>query len=239
MQTGTADKRRLRERMKRRRDGLSECERAACSGRISDILLSEDWYDKSWVILVYSAIRSEVDLSSFCERAWRDDKELYFPRVEQSSMEFYRVDSPAQLVRGSFSVMEPRLRLSGSEEPHTVSEANGPHAQEVRAYAGPAWSGMDKKAPVLVPGLAFSRDGGRLGYGGGYYDRYLAAHPHLMPIGVCYAAQLVGEVEKGGVAESAGADPMLTVQTETLLAMEAHDRRMDRIVTECGVWTHF
>lgn len=216
-----ADKNRLREQMKRRRDGIAEHERAACSRLIATLLLSEEWYAESTDILVYSAIRSEVDLSGFCEQAWRDGKALYFPRVELATMEFYRVDSPAQLVRGSFSVMEPRMKPPQAEEAA---------AEEDCLYAKSAWAGTKRSAPVLVPGVAFSRSGGRLGYGGGYYDRYLASHPQLMPIGVCFAAQLVGEAEKSVALPLAWEGAALT--------MEAHDRRMDRIVTECGVWEH-
>ncbi len=62
---------------------------------------------------------------------------------------------------------------------------------------------------VLVPLLAFTRAGGRLGYGAGHYDRYLAAHPGVRTVGVAFAAQELQE-----------------------LPLEPHDQRLDAIVTE-------
>ena len=63
---------------------------------------------------------------------------------------------------------------------------------------------------LLVPGLAFTRDGHRLGRGGGYYDRLLAqCPPHTRTLGVCFATQLV-----------------------TDLPVEPHDRRVQRVITE-------
>ena len=65
---------------------------------------------------------------------------------------------------------------------------------------------------ILVPGLAFTKDGARLGRGGGYYDRLLASlPPRTRRIGVCFAAQLVA-----------------------VLPTEPHDQRVERVVTESG-----
>jgi 5-formyltetrahydrofolate cyclo-ligase len=51
---------------------------------------------------------------------------------------------------------------------------------------------------VLVPGLAFTRDGARLGMGGGFYDRWAEANPGVRRVGVCFSAQVVGEVPREG-----------------------------------------
>ena len=64
----------------------------------------------------------------------------------------------------------------------------------------------DRAAPVLTPGLAFSEDGSRLGYGGGFYDRFFESEPRHQRIGVCYGFQVVRAMERN-----------------------AHDRRMDRV----------
>lgn len=208
-----ADRHPFRERMKRLRDGICAQERDTGSRRIAERLCSLGWYGESRTILVYSAIRSEVDLGAFCRQAWRDNKSLYFPRVEQEAMEFCRVDSPKELSPGSFSVMEP-----------------GMSACRLRCAD---WS--TETVPILVPGVAFSLRGDRIGYGKGYYDRYLAAHPQLMPVGVCFEAQLAGagrcraafgdlQCLECGERESGAWEPM------------AHDRRMEWIVTECRVY---
>lgn len=66
---------------------------------------------------------------------------------------------------------------------------------------------------VLVPGVAFDRAGGRIGMGAGFYDRYLADHPEVPAVGVAFGCQVVERVP-----------------------MEAHDRRMDVLVTDAMVW---
>ena len=69
---------------------------------------------------------------------------------------------------------------------------------------------------ALVPGLAFTRAGDRLGYGGGYYDRWLASHPETLRVGVCF-----------------------DFQCTDFLPVQPHDVGMDLLVTNAGVyWTH-
>jgi len=78
------------------------------------------------------------------------------------------------------------------------------------AYGVPTSLGepVDEIDAVLTPGLAFDLDGGRVGYGAGYYDRWFAAHPDALAIGLCFDAQVVGSVP-----------------------IEEHDRGMDWILT--------
>lgn len=186
------EKSRLRERMKRERDAIPEEERRERSAAIVRRLLHMSEYAAGDAFLVYAAIRSEVNLRGFCERAWSGGKTLYFPRVMGNDMEFYRADGWEDLERGSFSVMEPK---AGRER-----------------YAGFV------PAPIFVPGVAFSRDGARLGYGGGYYDRYLSRNPGLCAVGICFERQLVSC--RGGER----------------IRMQAYDRWMQRIVTEDGIY---
>ncbi len=183
MGTQVMDKDQLRRFMMGKRDALPAEVRCLKSVGIAERLAAMEWYMEQDEILVYSAIRSEVDLTTFCHKAWKDGKVLFFPRVFGEQMEFYRVDSMSQLIRGSFSVMEPRLK-----------EDADPNNEDM-PIAGEAWTeGRSEKTPVLVPGVAFSRQGARLGYGKGFYDRYLAVHPSLVPIGVCFDEQLTEQI---------------------------------------------
>lgn len=182
-----SEKHRLREEIKRLRDALPEDWRRMASLAIADRLVSSSWYAGAGNILVYSAIKSEVDLSPFCARARGDGKRLFFPKVQATDMEFFQVDSEGQLCRGVFGVLE--LRTSGEEclNPNCV---DGKCAGEIWDAAGSEETGHGRKIPILVPGVAFSRAGARIGYGKGYYDRYLARHGELLPIGICFGAQL-------------------------------------------------
>lgn len=165
------EKRQLRETLKRRRDALTPEERRRYSRKLCTFLWNQDWYKENEHILVYSAIRSEADVSDFCEKAWQDGKKLYFPKVQGETMEFYLTDSMNELVCGSFSVMEP-LENEG----------------RLWSYIG------SDRVPILVPGVGFSVKGQRIGYGKGYYDKYLAVHNHLVPIGICFETQLLPEL---------------------------------------------
>lgn len=158
----------LRKRIKEKRNALSETERTSYSAQICNRLREQSWYANAHTILVYSAIQSEADLSLFCAQARKDGKILYFPKVFGEEMEFFRVDDTAQLVAGTFSVMEPNI-------------------EEFALSSYPS----DAGAPVLVPGVAFSESGERIGYGKGYYDRYISAHPNLFLVGICFECQLL------------------------------------------------
>ena len=162
----------LRKRMKAIRDGISPILRQRKNEQIMNALLREDWYADAKIICVYAAIASEVDLCNFCQRAWNDSKKLYFPKVFGEEMEFYEVDDFTCLKEGCFHVMEPDLEN-----------------YDLKKYE-------DQTEPVhiLVPGSAFSEVGCRLGYGKGYYDRYLSMHPSLIPIGICYSEQREPEI---------------------------------------------
>jgi 5-formyltetrahydrofolate cyclo-ligase len=163
----------IRKEMIAARDNSLKEYRIRAAESITDKLLHADWYDKSTTILVYSAIRSEVDLTGFIERAWADGKELYFPKVEGDEMEFYRADSRDALAPGAFGVCEP-----------TTGERL---ARMIPFFT-----------PILVPGVAFSKDCHRIGYGKGFYDKYLTANQknkRLAAIGIAFSIQVVDAFE--------------------------------------------
>ena len=116
---------------------------------------------------LFCSLADEPDTGTVLRR-WSDAKRLAVPRVEGETMRFCRYD-PAAMRPGAFGIEEP-----------------GPEAET----CDPAEIDL-----VLVPGVAFSPDGRRLGRGRGYYDRYLAqAGVRAVKIGVCFAHQLTEEV---------------------------------------------
>ena len=161
----------LRKQIKAKRNAIDETERRIYSVQICNCLCKQPWYADSNTILVYSAIQSEVDLSLFSEQAKKDGKVLYFPKVFGEEMEFFRIDEAVQLQKGAFSVMEPNVDEFALQ----------PYQSDIGA-------------PVLVPGVAFSKRGERIGYGKGYYDRYISAHPELFPVGICFSCQLLDRI---------------------------------------------
>ena len=152
----------IRAKMRKMRKAVSAAERAATSRAICAKLLEMELGD---VVAVYLASADEIDLTSFIEAALKRGTRLVAPRWTGETYELadLRGLSPSDLRPGPHGILEP-----------VVS----------RAEAAPtSW---------LVPGLAFTRDGRRLGYGGGWYDRLMADAPaSAKKVGVAYSFQVV------------------------------------------------
>jgi 5-formyltetrahydrofolate cyclo-ligase len=161
----------VRSRILSQRKQFSEEERNRKSSMICRKLLSQEWYETIKQILVYSAVQKEVDLGEFIRQAWKDGKILYFPKVFGKTMEFFRADSPADLKKGSFGVAEPW----DESRPYEAAHQN----------------------LILVPGVAFSGNGARIGYGKGYYDRYFGRWNEkdisYTAIGIAFDFQVIQE----------------------------------------------
>ena len=178
-------KQELRKIYRQKRDEILPEIRKKASRQIAERLWKAEWY-KSRSILVYDAIKSEVDLSLFCDEAWKAGKALFFPRTMGKEMEFYRITDRKQLEKGAFSVMEPAVGT-----------------YELQKY------NREEEAVMLLPGVVFSREGNRIGYGAGYYDRYLEKHTNLYTVGVCFSKQLAEFVPEQNDC------PMEEIVTET------------------------
>ena len=140
---------------------------------VADRLCGLSEYKKSSIILAYVPLKSEIDISSFIDRALSDGKTVAFPDEKPG---VFRVADKAW--REKLTVLENRTK--------TLKDS-------------PILD-MDKgKALVLVPGLSFTKEGQRLGRGAGYYDRALdllktAGFEELTTIGICRIVQIVDEL---------------------------------------------
>lgn len=119
-------------------------------------------------IMAYWPLPDEVDIRPLIHQLVTQGKTVVLPKVTgDETMELRRYTSIDDLTEGAFHIMEP---------------------------TGPCWTDDARIEAVLVPGMAFDAAGHRLGRGRGYYDRFLAAHPHLYKIGVCFPFQRVAQV---------------------------------------------
>lgn len=185
------DKKTLRKQKRAERDALSQKERALKSQQICESLFASALCREARYIYCYAPIGSEADIRALAERLFAAGRRLAFPRVtDEGVMEFYEVRAWSELAEGAFGVPEP--------------------PDDGRAPVD--WKG----ALVLVPGVAFGADGARCGYGKGYYDRYFAAHPELVSIGVGFSCQMAQELSK---------------------LCEETDYKLDYVQTECGCCT--
>jgi 5-formyltetrahydrofolate cyclo-ligase len=133
-------------------------------------------------------------------------------------------------VRGEFNAIQALEAIGRSKLPLALPYAQRePHEMHYRAWNGLAPEGIDEcglpspgQGPavvpdvVVVPCVGYTRTGFRLGYGGGYFDRWLARHPHATAIGVAWS---IGEV------------------SDDAFAPQAHDRPLTLVLTERGVVT--
>ena len=115
----------------------------------------------------YMALFWETGTLELIEYFWSCGISVAFPKVEGSEMEFYKVESMDDLEIGTYRIMEPK---------HHCEKVNWPDAV------------------IMVPGIAFTRDGKRLGKGGGYYDKYLEKYPGHRTVAFAYDFQMVSDL---------------------------------------------
>ena len=170
------EKKKLRAQCRTLRDNLTQQGQCAASEKICRELRTFFEKQKSRHVYAYYPLGSEPDLLPLIRQLLDLDFEAAFPRVitpecsavgnkirqESAGMVFAQIRNLSEdFEEGSFHIMEPVIRTEGQivDWPDAI---------------------------VLVPGLAFDRTGSRLGYGGGYYDRYFSQHSSAALMGICY-----------------------------------------------------
>lgn len=147
-----AEKKRFRVAALAARDSLTPEQRKSYSDRIIKNLTSLSCYQNADAILTYISFRSEVDTFLLLERALADGKAVFAPKVIGKEMDFYRIFSADDLSAGYQGILEP----AGGQ---LFAEWNADYTSQY---------GL-----ICLPGAAFDRACHRIGYGGGFYDRYL------------------------------------------------------------------
>lgn len=144
-------------------------------------ILQTEFYKKAHTILFYLPIHGEVDLTGMFEKD-KKKKRFILPRINGSKLDLHEISDLRHTAKGKFNVIEPKKHL----------EKIPPQAIDL----------------ILVPGVVFGKDGHRIGYGKGFYDRLLKKTRGLK-IGIAYHFQIVKNISG-----------------------ELHDVPMDIIVTE-------
>ncbi len=116
------------------------------------------------IVMLYSALPDEVQTQAFLEK-WRHEKKIILPTVVGDDIIPVELAENTGFAVGDFNILEPQ------NEPYT--------------------GGYDL---IVVPGVAFDRNGNRIGRGRGYYDRFLCKHLDVKRIGICFDFQLVDKV---------------------------------------------
>ncbi|MFH2005210.1 MAG: 5-formyltetrahydrofolate cyclo-ligase [bacterium] len=180
------NKRRLRRRILAERDRLTADQIALRSARLHAALFALPEYQAAATVHLFAPFGSEVNTRPILRQLWDRQRCAVLPRVAPNR----QLD---HLAVGGWQDLEPGFR--GIPEPSARCRETRPRDVDL----------------VLVPGVAFDRRGGRLGYGGGYYDRFLQDCP-APRVALTFALQLVDEVPR-----------------------EPHDLLVNKIVTDEGV----
>lgn len=148
-----AEKKRLRLAALASRDTLTDVQRRDYSDRIVKSLVNLPCYQEADAILTYVSFRSEVDTFPLLEQAFADGKAVFAPKVIGKEMTFYQISSPEDLTEGYHGILEPSCGYSYEE---WIDDQSG------------------QCILICMPGAAFDRARHRIGYGGGFYDRFLS-----------------------------------------------------------------
>ncbi len=174
------DKKEIRKIVLEQRNQLSPEQRKRASLLITDRLLGHQWFYQSKRILAYAAFGSELNLDMLLQEILDSGRELYLPRVIGEEMVFARVRSLEELEVGYKGIREPfpEKCRAGSADLYTYDEMQA--GQEL----------------LIMPGVAFDIYGNRIGYGKGFYDRFLADKEplRLRSIAVAYEMQVLPQV---------------------------------------------
>ena len=164
----------IRSRILKIRNSLTEEDRRQAASLLRERILKHQWYCMSDTILCYADYGSEISTKELIREALSSGKKVFLPKVEGENMTFYRISELSDLAQGYKGIPEPR----GDTESYHGGEQDA------------------EKTLLFMPGVAFDRYRNRIGYGKGFYDRFLAEHPELQPrsIAVGYQCQLLEEL---------------------------------------------
>ena len=175
--------------LKEARESIPEALAASMAALIQDRVLRAEFYRRAKAVVLYSPIGNEVDTSAiFADASYGP---VFYPRLEANSRELAicAIQRADELVRGKHGILQP----VPAAEPIDPASLAG--------------------AMVLVPGVAFTARGERLGRGGGHYDRLLARLPRsAVTVGLAYSFQLMDQ-----------------------LPHNERDRRVDHVITEAAI----
>lgn len=153
----------IRKEVKEKRMNLSLAEAHQKNESIFHKVIASNVFRQAECIYCYVSLQQEVSTIKLIDYALSIGKSVAVPRVDGRNMDFYYINSMDDLVPGCMKILEPKT------------------------YCQPA---REKHALVILPGLAFDNAGNRIGYGGGYYDRYLEDKPDSFKLGVAFDFQM-------------------------------------------------
>ena len=162
------NKKLLRKIMREKRKSMEKKQKNILDKELREKLFDSEKYKNSKIIFVYVSIEEEINTIKIIKRAFSDEKTVTVPKImKNGEMRALKINSLDELKIGYFNILEP------NENAEDLSEI------------------VDL---TIVPGLAFDKKNKRLGYGGGFYDRFFEKYKNSFKISLCYDYQFVETV---------------------------------------------
>lgn len=179
------EKKVLRNKILEIRDSLNNNEKELIDNKIFNELINTDLYKRSINIFIYISFSNEINTRNIIEKAFKDKKNVFIPKVykDDKLMKAIKLNSIDELKKNSMGILEP------------IDDSNYIEKENIDL--------------IVVPGVVFDKECNRIGYGGGYYDRYLKdIKSKENKIALAYDLQIVDKIES-----------------------EVHDIKVDYIIT--------
>lgn len=158
----------IRKQMKQLRADMTRTERFEKSMQIFEQLITVPEFKRADRIYTYVSMDNEIDTIMFIDYSLSLEKRVFVPRVSGKDMEFYEISDISELNPGYMGIYEPDI--NGKEPDYS------------------------RTGFMCMPGLAFDKGYNRIGYGGGFYDRYLSVENKLYKAALAYEAQLLESI---------------------------------------------
>ncbi len=179
-----AIKKETRKNIIKERDNLNTETKKSMDNKIIEKLIMSETYKRARGIFIYIGFGSEINTKIIIQDALKSEKEVYVPKVIKKDMILIKIDSLENLVTSSYGILEPIGDKSDFD--------------------------VNKLDLIIMPGVAFDEMCNRLGYGGGYYDKFLEQNNiECKKIALAYELQVLDKLE-----------------------VEVHDIKVDLIITE-------
>ena len=161
------DKKTLRKAISAQKKAMTEGEILTRSAALTELFLQTEHYRRAKTVYGYLPYNQEVRTVPLLEQALKDGKRVAVPKCYDDEMRFIYLEDLSCVAPGYAGIPEP--------------VADEPVAR-------------DENALVLMPGVAFTKTGDRMGYGGGFYDRFLSQEPNHPTVALCYEFQILEEL---------------------------------------------
>jgi len=158
------DKNELRRYIRLKKEAMTEADILNKSKNLTDKFLNTKEYLDALAIYGYLSYNQEVRTEGILRQALLDGKRVAVPKIFGDEMRFVYISDLKQVGPGYKGIPEPIADEPLAEEPYAL---------------------------VLMPGIAFTRNGGRIGYGGGFYDRFLSKETGHKTVALCYNFQIL------------------------------------------------